>query len=371
MEFDLDQRVSHPRGRFDRGAGGGVYARQRHRIRAGRRWTRGSTSTCSGSASRSSSTSTTTFSKKWPSSAPLAACGPASCGIGLAPPKLARNSCGFTRKQPGARSLPNNPTTTSRAWLLQALAAVLGRHAVPPLQRSRRGARSSDGGERDNCAPNAADPPSRDRRRVHGRSGRRRVRDRGKDDRIEHEATQILERIEPPGGTLSAIESGLIQREIQDSAYRAQQALERGTDIVVVGVNRYNESAGKALGVFSLDPSVERDRWSGFALSARAEARASASRRSTAVERAARGGRQPRSCGHRGGRETRDARRDFRRPEERVRRVSGHLWCVSDHDAAPRCAAPDGDVRAPGSVLTAVDDLSLDDRGRRNARSRR
>jgi len=75
---------------------------------------------------------------------------------------------------------------------------------------------------------------------------------------IEHEATKILERIDAAGGTLSAIESGLIQRDIQDSAYHAQQALERGTDIVV-GVNRYNESSRNTLGVFSIDASVERD----------------------------------------------------------------------------------------------------------------
>jgi methylmalonyl-CoA mutase N-terminal domain/subunit len=74
---------------------------------------------------------------------------------------------------------------------------------------------------------------------------------------IEQAALQILERIDAAGGTLPAIESGLIQREIQDSAYRAQQSLERGSG-VVVGVNRYNESARPTLGVFSLDPSVER-----------------------------------------------------------------------------------------------------------------
>jgi methylmalonyl-CoA mutase, N-terminal domain len=76
--------------------------------------------------------------------------------------------------------------------------------------------------------------------------------------RIEHETVRILDRIDAAGGTLAAIESGLIQREIQDSAYRAQQALERGTDIVV-GVNRYDESSAHTLGVFSVDASVERD----------------------------------------------------------------------------------------------------------------
>jgi methylmalonyl-CoA mutase, N-terminal domain len=75
---------------------------------------------------------------------------------------------------------------------------------------------------------------------------------------IEQAAVEILNRIEAAGGTLAAIESGLIQREIQDSAYRAQQALESGTDIVV-GVNRFTDSARHTLGVFSLDSSVERD----------------------------------------------------------------------------------------------------------------
>jgi methylmalonyl-CoA mutase N-terminal domain/subunit len=79
-----------------------------------------------------------------------------------------------------------------------------------------------------------------------------------KTSRIEQEATQLLERIEHAGGTLAAIESGLIQREIQDSAYRAQQALERGSDIVV-GVNQFNDSNSQALTVFAVDPSVERD----------------------------------------------------------------------------------------------------------------
>lgn len=79
-----------------------------------------------------------------------------------------------------------------------------------------------------------------------------------KTTRIEQEATQLLGRIDNAGGTLSAIESGLIQREIQDSAYRAQQALEGGTDIVV-GVNRFNDANAQSLPVFALDPSVERD----------------------------------------------------------------------------------------------------------------
>jgi methylmalonyl-CoA mutase, N-terminal domain len=59
-------------------------------------------------------------------------------------------------------------------------------------------------------------------------------------DAIESEARARLDRIQALGGTLAAIEAGAIQRDIQESAYRAQQAVERGEQIVV-GVNRYTD----------------------------------------------------------------------------------------------------------------------------------
>ncbi len=43
-------------------------------------------------------------------------------------------------------------------------------------------------------------------------------------NRIEDEATALLARIDAAGGTLAAIEAGLVQREIQESAYRSQLA---------------------------------------------------------------------------------------------------------------------------------------------------
>jgi len=75
-------------------------------------------------------------------------------------------------------------------------------------------------------------------------------------NRVEREAARILERIESVGGTLAAIEGGVVQREIQDSAYRAQQAIDAG-QAIVVGVNRYGDTE-PGPGVFRLDPSVEQ-----------------------------------------------------------------------------------------------------------------
>jgi len=75
---------------------------------------------------------------------------------------------------------------------------------------------------------------------------------------IEQEAIEILRRIESLGGTLPAIEAGYIQRQIQDAAYSAQQAIDSG-EAIVVGVNKFQESQhGPSVEVFRIDPEVER-----------------------------------------------------------------------------------------------------------------
>jgi methylmalonyl-CoA mutase N-terminal domain/subunit len=77
-------------------------------------------------------------------------------------------------------------------------------------------------------------------------------------DAIEQGALDLLARIERAGGTLRAIEAGLIQREIQESAYRAQVAIDSG-DAVVVGVNRFaDESGASPIETLQIDADVER-----------------------------------------------------------------------------------------------------------------
>jgi methylmalonyl-CoA mutase N-terminal domain/subunit len=78
-----------------------------------------------------------------------------------------------------------------------------------------------------------------------------------KTDALERAAGELLERIEHLGGTLAAIESGFVQREIQESAYRTQQAIERG-ERVVVGVNRFATEAAPGIELLKIDPEVER-----------------------------------------------------------------------------------------------------------------
>jgi methylmalonyl-CoA mutase N-terminal domain/subunit len=76
-------------------------------------------------------------------------------------------------------------------------------------------------------------------------------------NRIEADARAMLADIDARGGTLAAIESGHIQRQIQESAYRAQQAVESGV-AGIVGVNRFQSPAETPAAIFRLDPNVER-----------------------------------------------------------------------------------------------------------------
>ncbi len=77
-------------------------------------------------------------------------------------------------------------------------------------------------------------------------------------DAIEREARAMLERIDADGGTLAAIERGEIQRQIQESAYRDQQAVDTGGR-TVVGVNRFNDDDGVSIDLLRIDPAVEAD----------------------------------------------------------------------------------------------------------------
>jgi methylmalonyl-CoA mutase N-terminal domain/subunit len=74
---------------------------------------------------------------------------------------------------------------------------------------------------------------------------------------IESEARALLEQLDRLGGTLAAIEAGFIQKQIQDSAYRAQQAVDTG-EAIVVGVNRYQAGDRIDIETLRIDPALER-----------------------------------------------------------------------------------------------------------------
>ena len=57
-------------------------------------------------------------------------------------------------------------------------------------------------------------------------------------EKMEQEALDYFRKIDAMGGMVAAIEKGFPQREIQDSAYQYQKAVERN-DQIIVGVNKY------------------------------------------------------------------------------------------------------------------------------------
>ncbi len=70
----------------------------------------------------------------------------------------------------------------------------------------------------------------------------------------------LIKEVDALGGSIAAIESGWMQARIADSAYAAQQEIERA-DTVVVGVNRFAESHPEtdAIPLQRIDDRVERE----------------------------------------------------------------------------------------------------------------
>lgn len=74
---------------------------------------------------------------------------------------------------------------------------------------------------------------------------------------IEARASEYLKKIDAIGGTLRAIETGYIQREIQESAYRYQRSIEHQEQIVV-GVNKFQADEEEPVPTLRIDPGLER-----------------------------------------------------------------------------------------------------------------
>jgi methylmalonyl-CoA mutase N-terminal domain/subunit len=75
-------------------------------------------------------------------------------------------------------------------------------------------------------------------------------------DQIEADAAALIGQIDELGGALPAIETGFVNRHIQEAAYQAQQVVEAGEQIVV-GVNAYNADEEPEIETLRVDPAVE------------------------------------------------------------------------------------------------------------------
>jgi methylmalonyl-CoA mutase, N-terminal domain len=73
---------------------------------------------------------------------------------------------------------------------------------------------------------------------------------------LEERAWELIERVDELGGAVAAVESGWVQGEIEDSAFRHQQEVESGAR-TIVGVNRYREASEEQIELQHIDPDAE------------------------------------------------------------------------------------------------------------------
>jgi len=76
-------------------------------------------------------------------------------------------------------------------------------------------------------------------------------------DEIERRVQDYIQKIDDMGGVLAAVESGYIQREIQEAAYRTQQEIE-SDEMIVVGVNAFHTDLSVDLKRVEVNPVIEK-----------------------------------------------------------------------------------------------------------------
>jgi methylmalonyl-CoA mutase, N-terminal domain len=75
---------------------------------------------------------------------------------------------------------------------------------------------------------------------------------------MERQASEYIARIDRMGGVIAAVDSGYIQKEIQDAAYRYQLEVER-KDRVIVGVNEFTVKEPPPAKLLKVDPRIEKE----------------------------------------------------------------------------------------------------------------
>jgi methylmalonyl-CoA mutase N-terminal domain/subunit len=162
----------------------------------------------------------------------------------------------FHTQTAGSTLVPEQPDNNIVRVALQALAAVLGGTqslhcngrdealALPTEESARIALRTQQILAHESGVANTVDP-------VAGSYAIERAT-----NAIERDARETLERIDRLGGTLAAIEAGVIPREIEESAYATQRQIDEGVQ-VVVGVNRFVTEDAQAIEVHAMDPDIE------------------------------------------------------------------------------------------------------------------
>ena len=74
---------------------------------------------------------------------------------------------------------------------------------------------------------------------------------------LEEKAYRYFEKIDSLGGVISAIEKGYLQKEIAETAYQSQLAIEKEKE-VVVGVNKYTEEEEDKIEILKVDDEAQK-----------------------------------------------------------------------------------------------------------------
>ncbi len=77
-------------------------------------------------------------------------------------------------------------------------------------------------------------------------------------NKIESQTEAYLKKIDELGGAIAAVESGYIQKEIQDAAYEYHQAVE-AKERVVVGVNKFIDVQSDPIPILKINPKIEAE----------------------------------------------------------------------------------------------------------------
>lgn len=162
----------------------------------------------------------------------------------------------FHTQTAGSTLTAQQPETNVVRVTLQALAAVLGGTqslhtnskdealALPTEDSARLALRTQQVIAHESGVPNTVDPLG----------GSYFVE--ALTDRLEAEADRYLAKIEELGGSVAAIETGYVQREIQDAAYQFQKKVESG-DQIIVGVNKFRIDEEGPEGILKIDGSLQ------------------------------------------------------------------------------------------------------------------
>lgn len=78
-------------------------------------------------------------------------------------------------------------------------------------------------------------------------------------DELEEAASRLMRQIDELGGAVRAVQEGFVTREIEESAYEHQKAVEKG-ERVVVGVNRFVDEQAAEVPVQEFDAGLEERR---------------------------------------------------------------------------------------------------------------